>query len=79
MGFEPKIQIFLAKLIDSDFEEKGSYADGKIVGLIGSPRKLGNSELMVKEISRNIPVKLSIGESHKDGFETVHGVLSVSP
>ena len=29
----------------------------KIVGLIGSPRKLGNSELMVKEISRNIPVE----------------------
>ena len=27
----------------------------KIVGLIGSPRNLGNSELMVKEISRNIP------------------------
>jgi multimeric flavodoxin WrbA len=29
----------------------------KIVGIIGSPRKLGNSELMVKEISRNIPVE----------------------
>jgi multimeric flavodoxin WrbA len=28
----------------------------KILGLIGSPRKLGNSELMIKEISRNIPV-----------------------
>jgi multimeric flavodoxin WrbA len=27
----------------------------KIVGLIGSPRKLGNSELIVKEISRNVP------------------------
>ncbi|MFA6224227.1 MAG: flavodoxin family protein [Desulfomonilaceae bacterium] len=29
----------------------------KVVGLIGSPRKLGNSELIVKEISRNIPEK----------------------
>lgn len=28
----------------------------KILGIIGSPRKLGNSELMAKEISRNIPV-----------------------
>lgn len=27
----------------------------KILGLIVSPRKLGNSEIMVKEISRNIP------------------------
>ncbi|MDJ0913256.1 MAG: flavodoxin family protein [Desulfobacterales bacterium] len=26
----------------------------KILGVIGSPRKLGNSEIMVKEISRNI-------------------------
>jgi multimeric flavodoxin WrbA len=26
-----------------------------ILGIIGSPRKLGNSEIMVKEISRNIP------------------------
>jgi len=29
----------------------------KIVGLIGSPRNLGNSELMIKEISRNIPME----------------------
>jgi multimeric flavodoxin WrbA len=29
----------------------------KVVGLIGSPRKLGNSELIIKEISRNIPEK----------------------
>jgi multimeric flavodoxin WrbA len=29
----------------------------KIVGIIGSPRRMGNSELMVKEISRNIPVE----------------------
>ncbi len=28
----------------------------KILAIIGSPRKLGNSELMAKEISRNIPV-----------------------
>ncbi|MBU3917519.1 flavodoxin family protein [bacterium] len=27
----------------------------KVLGLIGSPRKSGNSELMVKEISRHIP------------------------
>ncbi|MDH3774803.1 MAG: flavodoxin family protein, partial [Deltaproteobacteria bacterium] len=27
----------------------------EILGLVGSPRKLGNSELMVKEISRRIP------------------------
>ena len=26
----------------------------KILGIIGSPRKLGNSEIMIKEISRNI-------------------------
>ena len=29
----------------------------KILGLIGSPRKLGNSELMVKEISLNVPME----------------------
>lgn len=28
----------------------------KILGIIGSPRKLGNSEIMVKEISRNISI-----------------------
>jgi multimeric flavodoxin WrbA len=28
----------------------------KVLGIIGSPRKLGNSEIMVKEISRNISV-----------------------
>ena len=28
----------------------------KVLGIIGSPRKLGNSEIMVKEISRHIPV-----------------------
>lgn len=27
----------------------------KILGIIGSPRKLGNCEIMIKEISRNIP------------------------
>lgn len=27
----------------------------KILGIIGSPRRLGNCEIMVKEISRNIP------------------------
>lgn len=34
----------------------------KILGIIGSPRKLGNSEIMVKEISRNItePHKLEL-------------------
>jgi multimeric flavodoxin WrbA len=31
----------------------------KILGIIGSPRRLGNCEIMVKEISRNIP------ESHE--------------
>lgn len=27
----------------------------KVLGIIGSPRKLGNCEIMIKEISRNIP------------------------
>jgi multimeric flavodoxin WrbA len=26
----------------------------KVLGIIGSPRKMGNSEIMIKEISRNI-------------------------
>ena len=29
----------------------------KILGIIGSPRKLGNSEIIIKEISRKIPVQ----------------------
>jgi hypothetical protein len=37
----------------------------KIVGLIGSPRKLGNSELIVKEISRNIPEDLEARLAHR--------------
>jgi multimeric flavodoxin WrbA len=36
----------------------------KIVGLIGSPRKLGNSELIVKEISRNIPEEHELVLAH---------------
>ncbi|HIJ57191.1 MAG TPA: flavodoxin family protein, partial [Deltaproteobacteria bacterium] len=28
----------------------------KILGIIGSPRRLGNSEIMVKEIGRHIPI-----------------------
>ncbi|MBT3310403.1 MAG: flavodoxin family protein [Desulfobacterales bacterium] len=27
----------------------------KVLGIIGSPRKLGNSEVLIKEISRNVP------------------------
>ena len=36
----------------------------KIVGLIGSPRKLGNSELIVKEISRNVPEEHELVLAH---------------
>ncbi len=33
-----------------------------VLGIIGSPRKLGNSEIMIKEISRNIsePIELNL-------------------
>jgi multimeric flavodoxin WrbA len=33
---------------------EGEHLVKKVLGLIGSPRKLGNCEIMVKEISRNI-------------------------
>ena len=35
-------------------------ASNLILGLIGSPRKLGNCEVFVKEIARSIPGRLPI-------------------
>ncbi len=54
----------------------------KVVGLIGSPRKLGNSELIVKEISRNILGDLEARLAHrswlmgmKDKFKEKKAIL----
>ena len=40
-------------MVDSNFLNKGGVLK-KILGIIGSPRKLGNCEIMVKEVSDNI-------------------------
>ncbi len=52
----------------------------KVVGLIGSPRKLGNSELIVKEISRNVPEEHELVLAHltKMDLKPCYRLLSMS-
>jgi multimeric flavodoxin WrbA len=44
----------LRKLVKSD---NSDVSTARVLGLVGSQRKLGNSELFIKEVSRNIPVQ----------------------